>query len=63
MRVHGLPLSLAAACLLAGGMASPAAVAESAPPVEPSQWLNSKTPISWDGLKGRVILVEKWATW
>lgn len=59
MRQRGF--AVAGALVLAAGLASPA-LAEKAPPVTPSKWLNSKIPVSWDQLKGRVILVEKWAT-
>jgi thiol-disulfide isomerase/thioredoxin len=34
-----------------------------APAVEPSEWINTSGPVSWSSLKGKVILVEKWATW
>lgn len=40
-----------------------ATVGSPAPAVEPSEWLNSKTPLTWKELQGRVILVERWATW
>jgi hypothetical protein len=38
-------------------------VGSDAPDFEPSQWLNAKGNVSWKTLKGRVILLEKWATW
>jgi hypothetical protein len=38
-------------------------VGSPAPDIEPSEWLNTKTPLSWSQLAGRVILIEKWATW
>ena len=37
-------------------------VGDVAPSLNPSQWLNGKGSVSWDKLKGRVILVENWAT-
>ena len=39
-----------------------AEVGSAAPEVSPSEWLNHRGPVSWASLKGRVILVEKWAT-
>jgi hypothetical protein len=39
------------------------AVGSPAPAVEPTEWLNSPPGTSWQGLKGRLVLVEKWATW
>ncbi len=59
--LHRARLALLAAILVPVGLGT--AVAEKASPVEPSKWLNSKTPIDWKKLQGRVILVEKWATW
>jgi hypothetical protein len=40
-----------------------AEVGSPAPAVEPVEWLNTKSPITWKDLKGRLVLVEKWATW
>ena len=45
------------------GVASPADCGERAPALKPKTWLNSPTAPSWSDFKGRVILVEKWATW
>ena len=36
---------------------------DEAPPIEPSAWLNTGAPLSWEDLEGRAVLVEKWATW
>ena len=36
---------------------------EKAGPVEPSKWLNNRGTVSWNSLKGRLILVEKWVTY
>ena len=41
---------------------SAAEVGSPAPAVEPVEWLNAKSPMSWKDLKGRVVLVEKWRT-
>jgi hypothetical protein len=51
------------ACLATVPAAAAASIGSPAPAVEPSEWLNTKGPTSWKDLKGRVILVEKWATW
>lgn len=32
------------------------------PPIVSSEWLNSK-PLSWAGLKGKVVLLDMWAYW
>ena len=34
-----------------------------APAIEPTEWLNTTPTSTWAGLKGRLILIEKWATW
>jgi thiol-disulfide isomerase/thioredoxin len=52
----GIVLALAAR-VPAGEVGMPA------PAVEPSEWINTSGPVSWSSLKGKVILVEKWATW
>ncbi|HVR75204.1 MAG TPA: hypothetical protein VMT52_12760 [Planctomycetota bacterium] len=49
-------VSLSAAASAASTVGSPA------PALEPTEWLNTKTT-SWTDLKGRLVLVEKWATW
>ena len=46
-----------------GTLYAKAKVGSKAPRLEPKKWLNVKRPTSWSALKGRVILVEKWATW
>ncbi len=75
MRGVRFPAALTAAVLtatvvggVAGGLyalvaanATPT-VGDDAPSLSPSQWLNGKGNVSWDKLKGRVILVENWAT-
>ncbi len=38
-------------------------VGGSAPEMKPEEWLNSPVPLSWEELRGQLILVEKWATW
>jgi hypothetical protein len=56
-------LTLAALLASQAEVSAAAAVGEKAPAVEPKEWLNSKEAVTWNQLKGRVILVEKWATW
>ena len=38
-------------------------VGDKAPELEPSGWLNNVGPVSWERLEGKLILIEKWATW
>ena len=49
----------------AGEHSAAVTVGDKAPPVKPARWLNSKgkARVSWKNLEGRLILVEKWATW
>ena len=35
---------------------------DKAPALSPTKWLNTRANTTWKSLKGRVILVEKWAT-
>jgi len=37
-------------------------VGDSAPALEPTEWLNTQ-PTTWSRLKGRAILIDNWATW
>ena len=37
-------------------------VGDSAPALEPSEWLNTEAT-TWSRLKGRAILIDNWATW
>jgi|tagenome__1003787_1003787.scaffolds.fasta_scaffold20912603_2 thiol-disulfide isomerase/thioredoxin len=32
------------------------------PPIDATKWLNSE-PLSWDQLKGKVVLIDFWGTW
>ena len=56
--------ALAAAIALAGSMLSSAPPENTpAPELKPKEWLNTQGKnVTWSQLKGRVILVEKWAT-
>jgi hypothetical protein len=58
-------LSMVALAVAAVGLAPPAGAfaASAAPALEPDTWLNNTRPVSWAALKGRAIVVEKWATW
>lgn len=38
-------------------------VGEAAPEISASDWVNSKKPLTLAGLKGKVTVVEFWATW
>ena len=56
--------ALAAAIAMAGSpLRSANPKGTPAPEVTPSVWLNTQgKDVTWSKLKGRVILVEKWAT-
>lgn len=38
-------------------------VGQKAEAIQPSAWLNGSAEVSWEGLRGRLLLVERWATW
>lgn len=38
-------------------------VGDVAPPVNAGGWINMDANTSWDSLQGKLILIEKWATW
>ena len=56
--------ALAAAIAMAGStLRSANPKGTPAPVLKPTEWLNTQgKDVTWSKLKGRVILVEKWAT-
>ena len=38
-------------------------VGDVAPALNAGGWINIDTNTSWDSLQGKLILIEKWATW
>jgi len=36
---------------------------QSPPELSVAEWLNTEKPLSLKGLKGKVVLLEFWATW
>ncbi len=62
MRRSFFPVLLGLAVLAPTGLLAKATVGSKAPRLEPKEWLNTKGSLTWSQLKGRVILVEKWAT-
>jgi hypothetical protein len=63
MRILSPGLGIGVALVLAAGRAPAGEVGMPAPAVEPAEWLNASPSSTWAGLKGRLVLVEKWATW
>lgn len=55
------PAWLAVAVL--GGAAEGVAVGQKAPPLRPRMWMNNRAPVTATTLQGRLVLIEKWATW
>lgn len=55
------------AAVLLAALAAPAfagsEVGDEAPSLTPGGWINGKGPVSWEGMKGKLVLIEKWATW
>jgi hypothetical protein len=62
-RVFAAPLAVALAALLAAPAFAGSNVGDEAPALTPGGWLNAKGPVTWDRLQGKLILIEKWATW
>ncbi|MGA1202684.1 MAG: hypothetical protein ACO4BJ_06825 [Planctomycetota bacterium] len=61
------PFMALLASALVVAMALPASagsnVGDKAPELSPQGYLNAKEPITWAGLQGKLVLIEKWATW
>ncbi len=62
-RLMMVPLAAALVAAMAVPAFAAAKVGEKAPVLEAGGWLNNKGPVSWERLQGKVILIEKWATW
>ncbi len=63
MRLAKACAGLAVMLLFTVGHAFGQEVGTKAPPLKPEKWWNNKGPVSWSALAGRVLLIEKWATW
>ena len=46
-----------------GSAADGASVGQKAPPLRPRMWMNNRAPVTARTLQGRLVLIEKWATW
>jgi hypothetical protein len=60
---HGLPFWCLLSALVSTRAVEADVVGSPAPALEPTEWLNTKVATSWNDLKGKLVLVEKWATW
>lgn len=63
LRVAILELVLSASLAPSARPALALEVGDAAVPVAPSEWINAPPGFSWNQLEGRLVLVEKWATW
>ncbi|MGQ9592387.1 MAG: redoxin domain-containing protein [Planctomycetota bacterium] len=63
VRAAGPLLVLALSAAPCGRVASALEVGDAAVPVAPSEWINAPPGFAWNQLEGRLVLVEKWATW
>ena len=63
MKRSWLGLALFALLALGTSPAQAGEIGEDAPALQPSKWLNVKGPINWQMLQGKLVLIEKWATW
>lgn len=55
--------ALVSAGLSATELRAAGAVGSRAPAIKPIEWINAPANTSWSSFRGRVILVERWATW
>jgi thiol-disulfide isomerase/thioredoxin len=57
-------VAMGAAIVLVGSGMAPSAegTAKKAPEIKAAYWLNSK-PLTLEGLRGKIVVVEFWATW
>jgi hypothetical protein len=57
------PLVAALVVAWAGPAFAGSKVGDEAPALTPGGWLNNQGPVSWERFDGKLVLVEKWATW
>lgn len=57
------PLAAALVVAMAAPAFSGSEVGDAAPAVTPGGWLNNVGPVSWESFEGKLVLLEKWATW
>jgi hypothetical protein len=62
-RLFVAPLAVALAAALAAPAFAGSNVGDDAPALTPGGWLNNKGPVSWEKFQGKLVLIEKWATW
>ena len=55
--------ALVSACALLISVSIGTQAFSKAPEITPGKWFNNPKNLTWNDLKGRLILVEKWATW
>lgn len=58
-----LPSAALALVFLAGPVLGDAKVGETAPEIAADKWYNVKGDVSLEKLRGKVVVVEYWATW
>ena len=51
------------AALVAAPIHAGSEVGDKAPKMTPGGWFNMKAGTTWEDLEGKLILIEKWATW
>ena len=57
-------LAIVAICLLASlPVQAGSEVGDVAPVMKPGGWINMEGTTTWESLSGKLILIEKWATW
>ena len=55
--------TLLLAALVAAPIHAGSEVGDKAPKMTPGGWFNMKAGTTWEDLEGKLILIEKWATW
>lgn len=62
-KLNGGLLVLAAILALGTPTFGGSEVGDTAPELKPGGWINAVGPTSWATMQGKLILIEKWATW
>ena len=61
--VRGFSFALLLSALISLPAFAGSEVGDTAPELKPKGWFNMESGTTWQDLEGKLILIEKWATW
>ena len=61
--VKGFSFALLLSALISLPAFAGSEVGDTAPELKPKGWFNMESGTTWQDLEGKLVLIEKWATW